>query len=164
MGLISPDIGTIFWMVLSFGIVFFILRKFAWGPIMNGIHAREKSIEEALQSAELARQEMAELKADHDKIMIEARAERDTLINEARKIKEEMIEAAKSEAEKEGDKLVEKARKQIESEKASAIGEIRTQISTLSIDIAEKILRVELADQGKEQAMIDEMLKDLKLN
>jgi F-type H+-transporting ATPase subunit b len=164
MGLISPDYGTIFWMVLAFGIVFFILKKFGWGPIMNGIKTREKSIEAALESAELARQEMAGLKADHENIMMEARAERDNLISEARKIKEEMIATAREEAEKEGEKLIIKAKKQIESEKSSAIGEIKEQVAALSVQIAEKILRTELTDTTKNQSLIDDMLKDLKLN
>lgn len=164
MGLISPAYGTIFWMVLAFSLVFFILAKFAWGPILKGLKDREKSIEDALQSAEAARKEMAALQADHEKIMKEARAERDLLIAEARKMRDEMIESARAEAVKEGEKLLESARKSIESEKLSAIGEIKEQITVLSVQVAEKILRQELKDTGRNEALISDMLKDMKLN
>ena len=164
MGLISPAYGTIFWMVLAFSLVFFILAKFAWRPILNGLKNREKSIEDALQAAEAARKEMAVLQAGHDRIMKEARAERDVLMGEARKMREEMIEAARSEAVKEGEKLLESARRQIDNEKVSAIGEIKEQISILSIQVAEKILREELSDAPRNESLISDMLKDLKLN
>lgn len=164
MGLISPAYGTIFWMVLAFGLVFFILAKFAWGPILKGLKDREESINEALQAADAARKEMAALQADHEKIMKEARAERDVLMVEARKMRDEMLEAARSEAVKEGEKLLENARKLIESEKVSAIGEIKEQISALSVQVAEKILRKELSDITKSNALISDMLKDMKLN
>lgn len=164
MGLISPAYGTIFWMVLAFGLVFFILAKFAWGPILKGLKEREESIDEALQAADAARKEMAALQADHEKIMKEARAERDVLMGEARKMRDEMLEVARSEAVKEGEKLLENARKLIESEKVSAIGEIKEQISVLSVQVAEKILRTELSDVTKSEALINDMLKDMKLN
>ncbi len=164
MGLISPAYGTIFWMVLSFGLVFLILAKFAWTPIMKGLKDREDSIEDALQAADAARNEMAELKADHEKIMKEARVERDVLLIEARKMRDEMIDLARQEAAKEGEKLMENARKLIESEKISAIGEIKDQISFLSVEVAEKILRNELTDVSKSQTLINDMLKDMKLN
>ncbi|MEA1877766.1 MAG: F0F1 ATP synthase subunit B [Bacteroidota bacterium] len=164
MGLISPAYGTIFWMVLAFGLVFFILAKFAWGPILKGLKDREESIDEALRAADAARKEMAALRADHEKIMMEARAERDVLMGEARKMRDEMLEVARSEAVKEGEKLLENARKLIESEKVSAIGEIKKQISVLSVQVAEKILRTELSDVTKSEALINDMLKDMKLN
>lgn len=164
MGLISPDYGTIFWMVLSFSLVFYLLAKFAWKPIMKGLKERESSIEEALLSAEAARKEMSELRADHEKVMQEARVERDALLGDARKMREEMLEEAKAESAKEGAKLVESARKQIENEKLSAIEDIRTLISKLSVEVAEKILRKEMADAKKSEALIDDMLKDMKLN
>ncbi len=164
MGLISPAYGTIFWMVLAFGLVFFILAKFAWGPILKGLKDREQSIEDALQAADAARNEMAALQADHEKIMKEARAERDLLIAEARKMRDEMIETARAEAVKEGEKLIANARTQINNEKVSAIGEIKEQISFLSVQIAEKILRNELEDAQKSEGLIKDMLKDMKLN
>lgn len=164
MGLISPDYGTIFWMVISFGVVFFILAKFAWGPIMKGLKDRENSIDEALESAEAARKEMARLRADHEKIMQEARAERDSLIGEARKMRDEIVELARTEAIKEGEKLIVNARKQIENEKFSALDQIKEQVSLLSVQVAEKILRKELSDPKKNDALMQDMLKDLKLN
>jgi len=164
MGLISPDIGTIFWMVLAFGIVFLILKRFAWGPILSMLKTRETNIQEALSAADKAREEMALLQADHEKIMQQARAEREEMISEARKMREEMIEVAKTDAEKEADKLIEKAKKQIENEKLSAIVEIKQKVSELSVEIAEKILRTELQDVGRDQKLINNMLDDLKMN
>src|SRR3989339_1038240 len=128
MGLISPDYGTIFWMVLAFSVVFFILRKYAWGPIMKMLKEREQSIENALQSAEMAREEMARLKGSHEEMMHEARMEREKLMEEARRIKEQMIDRARDEASQETAKLLEQARRHIESEKLQAVSEIRDQV------------------------------------
>jgi len=164
MGLVSPDYGTIFWMVLAFGIVFFILAKFAWKPILKGLKDREESIDEALRSAELARAEMARLEASNEAILLEARAERDALLGEARKIREELIGKARDEAAREAEKVVEKAHQQIENEKQAAIADIRRQISDLSVLIAEKIIRQKLKEDTGQEKLIADMLKDLKLN
>lgn len=164
MGLISPDYGTIFWMVLSFGVVFFILAKFAWKPIMKGLKDREQSIAGALNAAEEARREMASLKADHEKIMQEARAERDALIGEARKMRDDLISAAREDAAREGANMLQNARKQIENEKLSAIDQIKEQITHLSVEVAERILRHEMKDAQANQQMIHDMLKEMKLN
>ena len=164
MGLITPEIGTIFWMVLGFSIVFFILRKFGWKVIMQSLKEREQSISEALHSAEKAREEMTALKADHDNLLKEARAERESIVSEARNIRVELIEKAKAEATKEAEKVLESARKEIETEKRSAISEIKAQVAELSIEIAEKILRRELGDEDKQQALIKDLLDDMKLN
>jgi len=164
MGIISPEIGTIFWMVLGFSIVFFILRKFGWKVILQSLKEREQSIEEALLSADKAREEMASLRADHDVLMKEARAEREAMIGEARKIRSELIDKAKDEASKEADKVLENARKEIENEKRSALNEIKAQVADLSVEIAEKILRKELSKENKQQALIQDMLDELNLN
>jgi len=164
MGLISPDIGTIFWMVLGFSIVFFILRKFGWVVILASLKEREDSIDEALQSAEKAREEMTALKADHDSLMKEARSEREKIITEAKAIRAELIEKAKGDAASEADKVLDKARKEIENEKRAALGEIRAQVAGLSVDIAEKILRRELGNDDSQQDLINELLDEMKLN
>jgi len=164
MGLVSPDYGTIFWMVLAFSVVFFILSKFAWKPIMKGLKMREESIGEALRSAELARQEMSKLQADNEAILQEARVERDALLGEARKIREELIARAREDASLESARVLEKARQQLENEKIAAVADVRRQISDLSVEIAAKILRKELKDAPRHEEMIQEMLKDLKLN
>jgi len=164
MGIISPEIGTIFWMVLGFTIVFFILRKFGWKVILQSLKEREQSIEEALLSADKAREEMAVLRADHEALLKEARAEREAMIGEARKIRSELIDKAKSDASLEADKVLENARKEIENEKRSALNEIKAQVADLSVEIAEKILRKELSQDNKQQALIQDMLDEMKLN
>lgn len=164
MGLVSPDYGTIFWMVLGFSVVFFILRRFAWGPILNMLKEREQSIEKALQAADEARQEMSKLKSTQEGLLQDARLERDKLMEEARRIREQMIEKAREEAASETSKMLEQARKQIESDKLSAISEIRDQVATLSVDIAEKILRKQLENREEQQNLIKDQLHDLKMN
>ena len=164
MGIISPDIGTIFWMVLGFSIVFFILKKFGWAVILKTLKEREDSIDEALKSADKAREEMAVLRADHESLLKEARSEREKMIAEARQIREDLIGKAKEDATVEADKVLENARKEIENEKRSALSDIKAQVAELSVDIAEKILRKELSAEDKQQAFIKEMLDDMKLN
>jgi len=164
MGLVSPDYGTIFWMVLAFSLVFFILRRFAWGPILKMLQERELSIDNALKAAVQAREEMSRLKAGHEEMMQQSRAERDAILSEARLIREQLIDKARGEAAAESAKLVDQAKKQIENEKLAAINEIRQQIASLSVDIAEKILRKELKDRQVQESLIREQLRDLKLN
>lgn len=164
MGLVSPDYGTIFWMVLAFTAVLLVLRKFAWGPLLKMLKEREESIDKALQSASEAREGLSRLKSEHDKMIQEAHIERDKLIAEARQIREQLIAKARDEAAQENARLLEHARRQIDSEKLAAITEIRQQVATLSVDIAEKILRKELADRAKQESLIKEQLNDLKLN
>lgn len=164
MGLLTPDYGLLFWMVLSFSIVLFILKKFAWKPIMTALKEREKSIEGALRSAEKAKLEMAKLQADNEKILAEARLERDKLIKEARQMKEKIIEDAKALAQSEGQKMIESARQSINSEKKAAIKEIKDQVAMLSVQIAEKLIKDKLADNSNQSDYIDKLLKDIKLN
>jgi F-type H+-transporting ATPase subunit b len=164
MELVTPGIGLLFWMLLSFLVVFFILAKFAWKPILGALKEREKSIDNALRSAEKAKDEMAKLQADNQKILAEARAERDTLLKEAREVKDKIIAEAKNEAGIEAKKLLDSARQNIQNEKASAINDIKNQVATFSVEIAEKLLRQKLADSKGQSDLIDNMLKDIKLN
>jgi len=164
MGLLTPDYGLLFWMVLSFSIVLFILKKFAWKPILSALKEREKSIEGALKSAEKAKAEMAKMQADNEKILAEARLERDKLIKEARQMKDKIVEDAKALAQAEGQKMIEAARLSINSEKKAAIKEIKDQVAVLSIQIAEKLIKDKLADNANQSEYIDKLLKDIKLN
>lgn len=164
MELVTPQIGLIFWTSLSFLILMFILKKFAWSPILGAVKEREVSIREALESAENARQEMANLQADNERILKEARIERDAMLKEARAMKENIVSEAKNKANAEADKLVAAAKVIIESEKNAAISELKDSVSALSIEIAEKVLRAELADSDKQKAYTEELLKDVKLN
>jgi len=164
MELVTPGIGLVFWMLLSFTIVLIILKKYAWGPVMKALKDREESIENALKSAEKAKDQMAQLQADNQKIINEAKIERDKLIKEAREVKEKIINEAKGQATIEANKLVETARANIQTEKNAAINEIKNQIAVFSVDIAEKILSRELADKDKQKDLIDNLLKEINFN
>jgi F-type H+-transporting ATPase subunit b len=164
MGLVTPNPGTLFWMVIIFGIVLYILGKFAWKPILNALKDREESIANALASADKAREEVAGLKADNEKILREARREKDEILKEAREIKDKIIAEAKEKANIEAGKSVEQARQQIQSEKAAAISEIKKQVAELSVQIAEKLIRKELSNPAEQEKIINGQLDDFKLN
>ena len=164
MELVTPQIGLIFWTSLSFLILMFLLKKFAWSPILGAGKEREASIREALESAENARNEMANLQADNERILKEARAERDAMLKEARDIKASIVSVAKNSAKEEADKMIASAKAVIENEKVAAISELKKSVGALSIEIAEKVLMSELKDVEKQNTFISEMLKDVKLN
>tara|TARA_B110000977_G_C10842081_1_gene402430 strand:- start:105 stop:599 length:495 start_codon:yes stop_codon:yes gene_type:complete len=164
MELVTPQIGLIFWTSLSFLILMFLLKKFAWAPILGAVKNREASIREALESAENARAEMTNLHADNERILKEARAERDAMLKDARDIKASIVSSAKNIAKEEADKMIVSAKAVIENEKIAAISELKSSVGSLSVDIAEKILKAELQDPEKQNAYITEMLKDVKLN
>ena len=164
MGLVMPNPGTIFWMLIIFGIVLFVLRKFAWKPILNALSEREESISNALNSAEIARKEVEGLKADNDKIIVEARREREIILKEAKEMKEKIISEAKEQANLEGQKSIEQARQQIQAEKDSAISEIKNQVAELSVSIAEKVIKKELSKSGEQEKMVDGLINKIKLN
>jgi len=164
MGLVTPNPGTIFWMLIIFGIVVFILRKYAWVPILTALKDREESIANALNSAEEAKKEVANLKADNDKIIIEARKEKDIILKEAKVIKEKIVAEAKEKATQETQKSIEQARQQIQAEKNAAITEIKNQVADLSVLIAEKVIKKELSNPGEQEKMVDGLIDDIKLN
>ena len=164
MDLVTPGFGLIFWTSVVFIILLVLLKRMAWTPILNNVDARNKSIEEALEAAKNARDEMSNLKADNDRILKEARAERDEMLKEARELKANIISEAKNAAKDEADKMIASAKVVIENEKAGAISELKNTVGSLSVDIAEKVLRAELKDADKQNAFIAGMLKDIKLN
>jgi len=164
MSLINPGFGLVIWMTLAFGILLFVLAKYAWPSIMDALAEREKSIEEALLSAEKARQAMEKLKLGNEELIREAKDERDNILKEARSLKEKMINDAKEKAQITADSIVENARKSIESEKKAALAEIKNTIASFSIDIAEKILREELKDKKKQTVYVEKLLKETNLN
>lgn len=164
MELIQPAIGLIFWMSVSFLLLLFILRKFAWKPILKMLSDRETSIAEALNSARKAKDEMANLKADNERLLNEARAERDRMLKEARDTKDSIVAEAKSKAQAEANKVMQQARETIQTEKLAAITELKNQVATMSIEIAEKILRTELGNDEKQKALVQSLLKDINLN
>lgn len=164
MGLVTPDVGLLFWTVISFFVLLFLLRKFAWKPIVGTVNDRETSIREALESAEKARLEMQNLTADNERILKEARVERETMLKEAREIKAKMISDAKDEAQTQANKMIEQAQIAIASEKKSAMAELKNHVAGLSVDIAEKMVREELSNKDKQLKLVENMLGEAKLN
>lgn len=164
MELVSVGIGLLFWMTLTFGIVWFILAKFAWKPIMKGILSREESIDTALHAADEAKKEMLKLKAGNEELLNEAKEERDALLRDARKMKETIIEEARVRASEEANRIVEAARENIQYEKMAAIMDLKSQIAVISIEIAEKIIGEELSDRSRQLELTQKLLKEVKIN
>jgi len=149
--------------IIFIGLVL-LLKKFAWKPILNAVNEREEGIKNALLSAENAKKEMQNLKSDNEKLLAEARAERDAMMKEAREIKEKMINDAKVEAQTQGEKMIEQAKAAIESEKNAAMADLKNQVSSLSLSIAEKILKDELSNKEAQTKIVEKMLDEVKLN
>ena len=158
------SVGLFFWQTLLFLVLLFLLRKFAWKPILNAVNEREDSIKDALNSAEEAKKAMAELKSNNEDLLKEARAERDEMLKEARDIKDTIVSDAKLTASNEAEKIVASARESIQHEKMAAITELKNQVASLSIEIAEKILKDELSSADKQKVIIDNVVKDINLN
>ncbi|HEY4197417.1 MAG TPA: F0F1 ATP synthase subunit B [Mucilaginibacter sp.] len=163
MDLVTPNIGLVFWTTLCFAILLWLLGKFAWKPILAAISEREKSIESALALAEAAKEEMARLTSENDELLKQTRIERDAILREAKQVKDQIINDAKDAASAEGTRMIEQARMEINNQKALAIADVKNQVATLSIEIAEKILRKQFEDQHKQDQLVAELLKEVKL-
>ena len=163
MNFTSPE-SLVFWTTLIFVVFFLLMRKFAWKPILGAVKGREDSTNNALLAAENAKKEMQNLQADNQRILQEARMERDAMLKEAREIKEKIVSEAKNEAQVQGQKIIEQAKASIESEKSAAIAELKLQVSSLSLDIAEKLLKDELSNKAAQTKLVEKMLGDAKLN
>jgi len=158
------SIGLFFWQTVLFLALLFLLRKFAWKPILNAVNDREEGIKNALDSAEKAKLEMQNLQADNEKLLKQARAEREEMLKEAREIKNKMIDDAKDEAREEAGKLIAQAQASIQTEKKAAIAELKSQVANLSIEIAEKVVREELSNKDKQVKLVESMLGEATLN
>ena len=158
------SIGLFFWQSLLFIALLLLLRKYAWKPILNAVNDREEGIKNALASAEKAKLEMANLQADNEKLLQEARAEREAMLKEAREMKAKMIADAKDEAQVEANKTIAKAQTAIEGEKKAAIAQLKETVASLSVEIAEKVVKNELSNKEKQLELVDTMLKDANLN
>jgi F-type H+-transporting ATPase subunit b len=163
-GLLEPAVGLIFWTSITFLLLLVLLGKFAWKPILNAIKTREESIKVALESAEKAKLDMLELKSTNETILNQARAERDMMLKEARETKDAIVSEAKQKAQADADRIISSAREQIISEKNSAVADLKKQVATLSIEIAEKILKTELSNIDKQKELVSALTKNLKLN
>ncbi|MBT02816.1 MAG: ATP synthase F0 subunit B [Crocinitomicaceae bacterium] len=153
------SVGLFFWQTVLFIALIFLLRKFAWKPILNAVIEREEKIEGALKAAEEAENKMKELSANNEKILADARVERENILKDGRSIKEKMIADAKSQASTEAEKIITSAKEQINIEKMKAMTEIKNQVADISIEMAEKILRTELKDAKNQKKLIEEALK-----
>ena len=162
--LITPSFGLLFWMLIGFGILVFILAKFAWPVITKSISQREEYIETQLAEAEKIKNELASLSKKHDEMMAETKAERDKILADARKISEKMYDEAKNKANDEANAIIEDAKKAINFEKMKALTDVKNEIANLSIDIAEKLIRRELSDDVKQNNMIADWMKEINMN
>lgn len=158
------SLGLFFWQLILFVGLVLLLKKFAWGPILNSVNEREEGIKNALDEAENARKEMQNLNADNARILKEARVERDSLLKEAREMKETIISEAKEEAQIQANKVVEQAQATIQSEKQAAIADLKNQVAELSIGIAEKVVRGELSDKNKQTKLVEDLLKEVTIS
>lgn len=159
--LLKPDIGLMFWTIFIFLILLIILRKFAWKPITKALKAREESIENALNEAKTAREEVAGLKAEYEVIIKESKMARDNMLKEAKEKGEEMVQEAKAHAEEERKRIMTETKNMIETEKEIAFKELKQDIAALVIDTATKLMKMELEDKEKQQKLIEENLKDI---
>ena len=164
MSLITPEFGLLFWQTLIFLILLLLLARFAWKPILNSLKEREDSIDQALRMADQAKLEMQNLRAGNEKLLTDARLERDKTLKEGQAIANQLIEQAKTTAVEEANRIAQQAREAIQQEKNQALAEVRNTAAQLSADIAERLLRRELTDPAAQQKLVDEYLKDVKLN
>ena len=162
--LTTPAIGTLFWSVIIFSLFFLLMTKFAWKPILNAVKARDEMIRGSLESAEKAKEEMLKLQSDNENILRKAREEREGILKEAREVRDKLISEAKGKAAEEAEKLIEKAKAGIESEKRKALLEIHDQVSTLSVEIASKLLGEKLKQTGEQEKLIDNYLREIDFN
>ncbi|HLP63355.1 F0F1 ATP synthase subunit B [Flavobacterium sp.] len=158
------SLGLFFWQSLIFIGLILLLKKFAWKPILDAVNEREEGIKNALLSAENAKKEMQNLKSDNEKLLADARAERDAMLKEAKEMKDKLVSDAKVQAQAEGEKMIAQAKAAIESEKNAVMAELKNQVSTLSLEIAEKVLRDELSNKESQTKLVEKMLGDAKLN
>jgi F-type H+-transporting ATPase subunit b len=158
------SIGLFFWQTVLFVALIFLLRKFAWKPILNAVNQREDNIQEALDMAEKTKAEMKKLQTQNENLIKEARIERDEMIKEAKETSTQMVNDAKSKAKEEADKIMESAQQRIVSEKNAALAELKTQVATIALEIAEKVIKEELTDNEKQKNVASKLAEDISLN
>lgn len=164
MDLLTPSIGLIFWMTISFIVLLIILGKYAWKPILKALENRENSIQKSLDEAKNAREAMAKLTSQNEQILKEARMEREAILKEAREIKDKIINDAKDAATAESNKIIQSAKETINAERISAINQIKSQVADLSVNIAKKVLQKELSSPEEQKKLIDSLVNQAKLN
>lgn len=164
MDLLTPGTGLILWQAFVFLLLVFLLAKFAWKPILGSLKEREESIQQALDSAEKAKLEMAALKSDNEKLLREAREERDKILKEAREAANRMHDQAQADAKKNADKIIEDAKAIIQTEKNAALRDVKSQVAMFSLEVAERLIKANLKDDKAQKDLAETFIKDLKLN
>lgn len=164
MQLLTPSLGLLFWTLLAFLIVFFVLRKFAWGPILSSLSKREQGIADSLEAAQRVRLEMAQLKNENEALLAKAREERGALLKEARETKDRIIAESKEQAKVEYSKIIAEAQQAIETQKMAALTDVKNQVGKLVIEVTEKVLRRELSNPAAQEAHIKDLVEEVKLN
>jgi F-type H+-transporting ATPase subunit b len=164
MELLLPHLGLIFWTLLAFIIVLFILKKFAWTPILKGLSDRETAIADSIASAEKVKAEMAQIKNENEVLLAAAREERATMIKEAKATKDKMINEAKEEAKVQAAKILADANLAIQQQKMAAVTDIKNQVGKLVVEVSEKVLRRELSNKGEQESFINQLAGEIKLN
>lgn len=162
--LTTPGLGLIFWTTIVFLLLFLLLAKFAWKPIVSAIRKRNEAIDNALQAAEKARQEMAQLQVNNDQLLKEAQKERDIILAEARKMRDKIVEEAGVKAKEETERIIAAAQENIHFEKMAAITELKNQVAVLSLEIAEKIIQENLAGDARQQELAQKMAGEISFN
>ena len=156
--------GTVFWSTISFLVVLILMRRMAWGPILQGLKEREEEIDGALNKAKEARAEIENLQSDNERLLQEARAERDGMLRDARDMSDKLVADAKQLAKDEGERMIVQAKQAIDGERAAAVADLKAEVAKLSLEIAEKLVRQELKEDGAQQELIGRMMSDSKLN
>ena len=164
MELLLPGLGLVFWTLLAFIVVFFILKKFAWKPILESLKERETGIATSIASAETMKAEMAALKSENEEVLAQARDERAKIIKEAKDVSDKMIADAKEKARGEFDRIVSEAQAAITQQKNAALIDVKNQVGNMVIEVAEKVLRRELSDKAVQENYIKELAESVKLN
>lgn len=154
------SLGLFFWQTLIFVGLIFLLKKYAWKPILSAVNEREASIKDALEAAKEARSEMESLQSDNQRILNESRAQKEALLKEARTIRSEMINTAKVEAQSEANKILSQAQEAIQNEKRTAVNELKDHVSSIALDIATKVLQNELESKDKQMQLVSKLLQD----
>ncbi len=164
MDLLTPDLGLLFWQLVIFGALFFILSKFAWKPITASLKERDTNIQSALDLAEQTRREMAALKADNEKLLAQARSERETILRGAKEAADKLLADTQKKAQVEGQRILEQARESMANERTAMVASMKKEVVTLSIEVAEKVLRRELADKTAQENLVKDLVSTSRLN
>jgi F-type H+-transporting ATPase subunit b len=164
MRLLTPELGLLFWTLLAFLIVFFVLRKFAWGPILSSLEQREKNIAGSLETAERVKREMAQLKSENEELMARAREERSAMLKEARETKDRIVAEAKDQAKVEANKIILDAQQQINAQKMAALTDVKNEVGRLVVEVTEKVLRKQLTGKEAQEQHIQGLINDIKLS